>query len=690
MVWNPSVESRPHPFGEAGVRSSLEAVCERAAKGASEILGNPKELARVRTYAIKLLNEAKASGKKVHRPGHRAIVLLEAVQNRKLWVPDPIGIEYIPAAHLMACDATHEDGTPCVQGDDCDGKVVLLAAMFMAVGLYTMIVGHSYDRSGTISHVLTKVYFDGKWHYADPSQLHDGTYQNLGVCVSYTRERYYSMPEIKVVCDGTSCDLDHFDPEDRGFVKRGTFVGVNGIPVDELPPEIAVRWLGQSENEGTPQSCQNAPYSLDRYTLQKYAERCGTDLALQWVSKQTGVDVKGCGGKGAKAAAECVANNYGATVDLINKDGSINWDNVVQDAGAVAGILVCAAVHAEVAATLCGKIGAQIATALATLAVDAGKAILDFFWGGSDGGGWACGKPPFNGIMLPQMARNIASFMKVAKTYGYYPPDTIIGPPIFGTVDSTTMPNFSGMRYWSRVLLLRGMAQATAAIAAEISERTGASGAQSIQALTPLAPVGWTELVNPILQPTTQSTGSTGSTAATPDYQGNVGGLLTATIRPDVSGIFMPDYQGEKPIVPKWLFPSFWAGVPPPGESVWRYFMVVGRCPTDTVVWGDINPNTAKKMLTTQPGKPGHDSQQSYIVYSIPTTLENLIVNADDEQFKKVLDVWRKSLSVDIDAKIGRARALASASGRGSALAKVATVGALGAAAYFGWRYFLA
>jgi len=681
VVWNPSVESRPHPFGEAGVRSSLEEVCQRAAKGASEVLGDAKQLARVRTYAIKLLSEAKSAGKQVHRPGHRARVLLEAVQHKKLWVPDPIGIEYIPAAHLMACDGpTHEDGTPCLAGDDCDGKVVLLAAMFMAVGLYTMIVGHAYDKSATISHVLTKVYFDGKWHYADPSQLGNGTYQPLGVCVSYTRERYYSMPEIKVICDGTSCDTTHFDPEDHDFVRRGTFVGLNGIPVEELPPEAAVRWLGATE---VPESCQYPPYSLDRYTLQKYAERCGTDTALQWASKETGVDVTGCGGKGAKASAECVANNYGATIDLIDKDGHVNWDHVVQDAGAIGGILVCSAVGAEIAATICGKIGAQIAVALTHIAVDVGKAILDLFWSGG-GGGWACGPHPFDGVPLPQMARNIAQFFKVAKTYGGYPPDTILGPPIFSTIDSNTVGNLTGTRYWSRMLLLRGMAQASASIAAEIALKAGSTGAQAIQALAPLAPQGWTDLINPDLAPTTNGTAGD----ATPDYEGTVGGMLTVTTRPDVAALFMQNWSGDLPIVPYWMTRTFWAGVPRPPVSIWRYFMVVEGCPNDLTVWGDIDPKVAKLKLITPPGKPGHDKHQSYIVYSVPQTIENMVVNLPDDSFRDVLQVWKKSLSVDMNKRVARARELSVT--KRSSVATIATVGALAGAAYLGWRYFFA
>lgn len=245
-MWNPQVEQRPHPFGEAGITSSLEEVCRRAARGASDVLGNAQHLARVRTWSIERLHRAKQRGERVVTPGDRARILLAAVQNEKLWVPDPIGVEYIPAAHLLACDGdTHDDGTPCVKGDDCDGKVVFLAACFMSVGLYTMIVGHSYSADRIVGHVLTKVYFDEKWHYADASQLGDGSYMPLGRCITPTREIYYSLPEIRVVCDGTTCAKQTLDPYELGFVQKGTFVGLNGITVFELPPEAAVRWLGE-------------------------------------------------------------------------------------------------------------------------------------------------------------------------------------------------------------------------------------------------------------------------------------------------------------------------------------------------------------------------------------------------------------------------------------------------------------
>jgi hypothetical protein len=102
--WDPAVEQRPHPFGEAGVRSSLEEVCRRAAQGASEILGDAKKLTRVRKWAGDQIHEARKKGERVDRAEDRARILLRAVQEKKTWVPDPIGVEHI---------AIQRDGTLC-------------------------------------------------------------------------------------------------------------------------------------------------------------------------------------------------------------------------------------------------------------------------------------------------------------------------------------------------------------------------------------------------------------------------------------------------------------------------------------------------------------------------------------------------------------------------------------------------
>lgn len=307
MSWDPQVEKRVHPFGEAGVRSSLEEVCKRAAEDAAEVLADPKRLTRVRTWSIEKISDAKKRGESFHKPGDRARILLRAVQ-QKLWVPDPIGVEHIVKSRHTACD-DHDANGVCVKGGDCDDLCVLLAACFMSVGLYTMIVGHSYSREKNIGHVLCKVYFDRKWHYADPSPLGNGKHMDLGECAPPTRERYYSMPTIKVVCDGTTCDRQTLDPHELGFVEEGHFVGVNGVTVYELPPEApgprvewlgvasVVQWLGEGESKTD--------------AVVEAATECGklysTDLDTKWGREQAFKNTAKC-----SADAACTVYSGGA------------------------------------------------------------------------------------------------------------------------------------------------------------------------------------------------------------------------------------------------------------------------------------------------------------------------------------------------------------------------------------------
>lgn len=140
----------------------------------------------------------------------------------------------------------------------CDGLVVLLAACLLAVGVYCMVAGHSYNGDTLISHVLVKAYYDGDWHYADPSPLIPAyRHMPLGTCAPFTRERCYSLPEVKVICDGATCKRN-FNPTKEGFVKNGNFVGVSGVVVEELPPELLPRqaqaypfaWLGGPQGVG--------------------------------------------------------------------------------------------------------------------------------------------------------------------------------------------------------------------------------------------------------------------------------------------------------------------------------------------------------------------------------------------------------------------------------------------------------
>lgn len=216
--------------------SSLEEVAKAAAKGATD--------PRVRTWSIERLDIARGRGEGVKHPHERARVLLEAVQ-KKLWVPDPVGAEYIPQPHLLACDADKpKNGQVCVRGDDCDGLAALLAAALSSVGIYTLIVGHGYGREKQIEHVLCAAHLpklnkSRPWHYADPS-----TKLPLGTCVPFTRERLLSIPNVKLLCDGSAClGKKSFDPQQEEFIEQGLFVGVGQLPLGGLSARVL--WLDE-------------------------------------------------------------------------------------------------------------------------------------------------------------------------------------------------------------------------------------------------------------------------------------------------------------------------------------------------------------------------------------------------------------------------------------------------------------
>lgn len=243
-----NVDRRPHPWGENGVRSSLDEVAKRAAAGALR--------PEVRTWAIEILDKARKAGRNVNNDRARANEILLACQ-AKLWVPDPVFAEYIPPARLLACEKHGENNAVCIKGDDCDGLVVLCSAAFMSVGLHSMIVGHAYNREKKIQHVLSAVRINGKWNYADPSTPEHMPAFPLGRCAPFTRERIISVPNVKVLCDDNTClTPEGYNPNTNGFIDQGEFVGVNGAPEFEW----RFRWLGAESPtlaaEINPQSAQ--------------------------------------------------------------------------------------------------------------------------------------------------------------------------------------------------------------------------------------------------------------------------------------------------------------------------------------------------------------------------------------------------------------------------------------------------
>lgn len=135
MPWQPRVEKRPHPFGEEGVRSSLEEVAKRAAQG-----GNHP---RVKEWAGEQIHGARLGGSSVKGDRARAEILLGCVQRTKTWLPDPVGTEYIKGAHLLACSRDDEHG-PCFNTGDCfpEGTLVLKQGQELA-SIESLLVGDS-------------------------------------------------------------------------------------------------------------------------------------------------------------------------------------------------------------------------------------------------------------------------------------------------------------------------------------------------------------------------------------------------------------------------------------------------------------------------------------------------------------------------------------------------------------------
>lgn len=426
------------------------------------------------------------------------------------------------------------------------------------------------------------------------------------------------------------------------------------------------------------------PTALDKHTLKAYAEKCGKQVAIEWVEKETGVKVGKCAQEAPKDIPECVANNYSVSLDLVNDDGSVNWENVAHDAGAVGGIAVCVAMGASAAALpLCAKIGgvlADITVALGKTAYEIGSQVLDFFFGSDNPKGVACTYKyaPVGPIIAAKYA---ALFFKSPKTWGWFPADELLGQQIFGTQGSADpkILFINHASYWSRLLILRGLASASAAVADDMSRKTGSSFAQALAVLNPVAPRGWTELARPQMSPTVSGLKAPDFTT---DYVMNVGGLLSVVLQPNAVWTYSGEVSKGQVIVPRWQEITSWTGVPSSFESSWYALMFVEACDYQTTVWASVTkPTEALQKLKALPpaqligskkdGPKGRTAQQAYWLYSVPKSVDSFVRTANDDAFKKLVELWRISLSQDLDKKLEILRRPASKSSTAETVVKV-------------------
>lgn len=234
MTWTPTVDKHDHPVGEAGVRYSLEKVAELV-KRAQAAFRSPE----IRQLALQILDDAKKAGAGIDNDEERAKAILYWVQENRIWAPDPVGTEMMTGAHLTACV---NPNAPCFRGGDCDDLVILTASLLLAVGIYACIVGHAYRSDRQIVHVLAAAWCKGKWHYCDPSKPPGRPHYPFGSAQQPTRERVLALPNGKVICDQRSCFKDNasMHPDKIGFIDKGVFVGVDGVPADISMQELSL------------------------------------------------------------------------------------------------------------------------------------------------------------------------------------------------------------------------------------------------------------------------------------------------------------------------------------------------------------------------------------------------------------------------------------------------------------------
>lgn len=205
---------RPHPPGKAGIRTSLREVALAMGRGRMD-----EDVLRWGRNVIE--RERIQRGNRADTPRKRAELLLGEAQ-AKVWTPDPVGVEFVPAARLLACDLATKD-KDCFATDDCDGRSGLLGAALLSVGIDVVAVGHSYTSDKVVGHVLAAAWLDGAWHYADPTLYQEG----LGTVVDFTHEIVLEPFTGTVLCEGRRC-LGSLPNTTRQYIQEGTFVGVSG------------------------------------------------------------------------------------------------------------------------------------------------------------------------------------------------------------------------------------------------------------------------------------------------------------------------------------------------------------------------------------------------------------------------------------------------------------------------------
>lgn len=126
-------------------------------------------------------------------------------------------------------------------------------------------------------------------------------------------------------------------------------------------------------------ACETSPPpdELTGPALSAYAKECGKEAAISYVVSETGIDprkyLKGGEPDWTAIGGTVATYELGAPIDpnVMNPDGTINYDVVAKDAGSIAAVAVCTAYGAGAAAPLCGIVGGAVGEG----AYELGKAL---------------------------------------------------------------------------------------------------------------------------------------------------------------------------------------------------------------------------------------------------------------------------------------------------------------------------
>lgn len=419
-----------------------------------------------------------------------------------------------------------------------------------------------------------------------------------------------------------------------------------------------VLWLGAPND-----ACKNYPSTLDKGTLIEFAKKCGAQEGKKWLLKQTGVDVGTCLNGNLDQSPECVANNYGIKLGVI-KDGEVQWDVVVNDAGAIGGIAVCAATGVGAAGlAFCGQVGATLTNIAYGLVEPFVGAFVKMFWGEDKKITYCNLNAPVD-LVKEQLPGYAAGSSKSLALWMANPGPQSLPGAIGPLLSPGGIPGTKS--YWSKILIMRGLAQASAIVLRGFMEQTGLTAAKAIGVLALKAPPGWVELIRP------EYAGKEFD-----DLKLNTAALLDGFMQPEV----IRRLRGEDVILPSYLLPNFWAGVPvSPGVTNFFELQNVNQGCITAIMWGVRDPKIPK------PSGPAYQraKMQVYWEYTTPAVI-NALALADNATFLKTTTAWRDSLKQNLSSKINQGRALSAARPKGSALPVVLALGGAAALAWWLW-----